>query len=63
MSDLIRAGDLQIVASSVTPLYVRPSAILVRPGNPKGIRDFPDSGPVGLHPGYPGYVNDLCKPQ
>ena len=42
MSDLIRAGELQIDPSSVTPLYVRPSAILVRPGNPKGIRDFPD---------------------
>ena len=42
MSDLIRAGELQIDPSSVTPLYMRPSAILVRPGNPKGIRDFPD---------------------
>ena len=42
MSDLVRAGELQIDPSSITPLYVRPSAILVRPGNPKGIRDFPD---------------------
>lgn len=42
MSDLVRAGELQIDPSSVTPLYLRPSAILVRPGNPRGIRDFPD---------------------
>ena len=42
MSELVRAGALQIDESSITPLYVRPSAILVRPGNPKGIRDFPD---------------------
>ena len=34
MSDLVRAGELQIDRSSVTSLYVRPSAILVRPGNP-----------------------------
>ena len=42
MSDLIRAGELQIDPRTVTPLYLRPSAILVRPGNPKGIGDFPD---------------------
>ena len=42
MSDLIQAGELQIDVASVTPLYLRPSAILVRPGNPKGIGDFPD---------------------
>lgn len=42
MSDLVRAGELQIDTRSVTPLYVRPSAILVRPGNPKQIHDFPD---------------------
>jgi accessory colonization factor AcfC len=42
MSDLVRAGELQINPSSITPLYTRPSAILVRPGNPRGIRDFPD---------------------
>jgi len=42
MSDLVHAGELQIDPASVTPLYLRPSAILVRPGNPKGILDFPD---------------------
>jgi accessory colonization factor AcfC len=41
MSDFVRNGELKIDKASVTPLYLRPSAILVRPGNPKGIRDFP----------------------
>ena len=41
MSDFVRNGELEIDRTSVTPLYLRPSAILVRPGNPKGIRDFP----------------------
>ena len=42
MSDFIHAGELRIDPATATPLYTRPSAILVRPGNPKGIRDFPD---------------------
>ena len=42
MSDFLRTGELQIDRTSVTALYLRPSAILVRPGNPKGIRDFPN---------------------
>lgn len=42
MSDFARAGDLQVERATITPLYLRPSAILVRPGNPKGIRDFPN---------------------
>ncbi len=42
MSEFIRTGELEVDPVSVTPLYLRPSAILVRPGNPKGIRDFPD---------------------
>jgi accessory colonization factor AcfC len=42
MSDFVRDGVLTVDKTSVTPLYVRPSAILVRPGNPKDIRDFPD---------------------
>jgi len=41
MSDFVHSGELQIDRATVTPLYLRPSAILVRPGNPKGIRDFP----------------------
>jgi len=42
MSEFTRTGELKIDPATVTPLYMRPSAILVRPGNPKGIRDFPD---------------------
>ncbi len=42
LSEFIRVEELQIDQSSVTPLYLRPSAILVRPGNPKEIHDFPD---------------------
>ncbi|MBN2560604.1 MAG: substrate-binding domain-containing protein [Phycisphaerae bacterium] len=42
MGDFSRDKGLQIDEASVTPLYLRPSAILVRPGNPKNIRDFPD---------------------
>lgn len=42
MSDYVRSMDLQLDHASVTPLYLRPSAILVRPGNPKQIGDFPD---------------------
>ena len=42
MAELIRTGQVLIDESSVEPLYMRPSVILVRPGNPKGIQDFPD---------------------
>jgi accessory colonization factor AcfC len=42
MTDLLHENELAINPNSVTSLYVRPSAILVRPGNPKGISDFPD---------------------
>lgn len=41
MSDFVHMPKLQIDAASVRTLYLRPSAILVRPGNPKAIRDFP----------------------
>ena len=43
MTDLIGAMEGGIVEDSVTPLYLRPAAILVRPGNPQqinGIRDL-----------------------
>jgi accessory colonization factor AcfC len=49
MSDYVRSMGLQIDAASVTPLYLRPSAILVRPGNPKGIIDFPDLVRPGMN--------------
>ena len=42
LSDLLRGSDVVIDEQSITRLYVRPSAILVRPDNPKDIRDFPD---------------------
>jgi len=40
MSDFVHAGEVKIDVGSITPLYMRPSAILVRPGNPKQIQDF-----------------------
>jgi accessory colonization factor AcfC len=42
MTDFIFAMEDRIDESTVVPLYLRPSSILVRPGNPKEIRDFPD---------------------
>ena len=42
MADFVRAKDLAIDEASITPLYMRPSAVLVRPSNPKHISDFPD---------------------
>ena len=40
MTDLLRAEDLAVDEVSVAPLYVRPPVTLVRPGNPKKVRDF-----------------------
>jgi accessory colonization factor AcfC len=48
MSNFVRLQELQIDPDTVTPLYMRPSAILVRPGNPKEIRDFPDLLKAGM---------------
>lgn len=42
MADFVGAKDLAIDVTSITPLYMRPSAMLVRPSNPKHILDFPD---------------------
>jgi len=42
MSDFARKDELAIDDTSLTALYVRPSVMLVRPGNPKDVRDFPD---------------------
>lgn len=42
MSRFLRTEEFQLDPASVTSLYMRPSAILVRPNNPKKIRDFPD---------------------
>ena len=43
MTDFVLAMDGRITAGDVQPLYLRPLAILVRPGNPKkitGVRDL-----------------------
>ena len=42
MSEYARSMHLHIDEDSITSLFLRPSAILVRPGNPKQINDFPD---------------------
>ncbi len=42
MTDFVKAMEGRIAESTVTPLYLRPSSILVRPGNPKGIKGFED---------------------
>ncbi len=42
MSDFVTAFGGQIEPASVRPLYVRPSAILVRPGNPSHISGLAD---------------------
>jgi accessory colonization factor AcfC len=42
MTDFIFAMEGRIDETTVTPLYLRPSSILVRLGNPKKIKDFPD---------------------
>ena len=41
-SDFVRTAELPVDETQVTPLFLRPAVILVRPGNPKDIRDFPD---------------------
>lgn len=42
MTDFVYALDGQLEHRKVTPLYLRPLAILVRPGNPKGIKGVRD---------------------
>ena len=42
MTDFTVAMEGRIVAETITPLYLRPLAILVRPGNPKRIAGFKD---------------------
>jgi accessory colonization factor AcfC len=47
MTDVIKAMEGRIVEETVDPLYLRPSVILVRPGNPRkiaGIRDLLQPG-------------------
>ncbi len=42
MARFVNNPRLGLDPSSVVALYLRPSAILVRPGNPRRIEDFPD---------------------
>lgn len=42
MSDFVTAFDGQIDGRTAMPLYLRPAAILVRPGNPAGITGLAD---------------------
>ncbi len=42
MTEFLQRKDLGIDRTSITTLYMRPSAVLVRPDNPKHIADFPD---------------------
>lgn len=48
MTDFVRLMEGQIEESTIEPLYLRPSAILVRPGNPKRITRFEDLLKPGL---------------
>ena len=42
MTDFVDAMGGELVAATATPLYLRVSAILVRPGNPRQIKGFSD---------------------
>lgn len=42
MTDFVNQMEGRIADADVVTLYLRPSAILVRPGNPKRVRDLPD---------------------
>lgn len=48
MTDFVNALEPQLLHREVTPLYLRPLAILVRPGNPRGIRSFEDLQKPGI---------------
>lgn len=48
MTDFIQALGDQLAQQPVTPLYLRPLAILVRPGNPKHIKGVQDLFKPGL---------------
>ncbi len=48
MTDFVKAMDGRIAEDTIDALYMRPSAILVRPGNPRKIRDLPDLARPGV---------------
>lgn len=48
MTDFSKAMEGRIDEATIVSLYLRPSAILVRRGNPKSIRDLPDLAKPGM---------------
>ncbi len=74
MTDFVTAMGGQIVEETIAPLYLRPAAILVRPGNPKGLKGFADllardlkvlvvngAGQQGLWEDMAGRTGDIAK--
>lgn len=47
-TEFVKAMEGRIAEETIDALYIRPSAILVRPGNPRKIRDLPDLAKPGL---------------
>jgi accessory colonization factor AcfC len=48
MTDFVKAMEGRIDEASIVSLYLRPSAILVRPGNPRKVGDLPDLAKPGM---------------
>lgn len=48
MTDLVNAMEGRVDETTIESLYLRPSAILVRPGNPRQVRDLPDLARPGV---------------
>jgi accessory colonization factor AcfC len=48
MTDFVNALEGRVDEATIVSLYLRPSAILVRPGNPKRIHGLPDLAKPGL---------------
>ncbi len=47
MTDFVKAMEGRIAEHTIDALYMRPSAILVRKGNPRKVRDLPDLAKPG----------------
>ena len=74
MTDFVAAMDGRIDSADAVPLYLRPSAILVRPGNPKDIKGLEDlfqpghrvlvvqgAGQTGLWEDMAGRTGEIAK--
>lgn len=74
MTDFVAAMNGQVQSADVEPLYLRASAILVRPGNPKGITGLDDlskpgtrvlvvhgAGQTGLWEDVAGRTGDIAE--